>query len=806
MIDFTELNVMALSRSSSWLSEIAPDGEIKGKEYVAGTKHGGAGGSFSFNLLTGKWADFATDEKGGDPVSLVASAKNLSRGEAAKWLLDRLGISKDGPVKVKNVKAKTTWSTTPAKQVPGPIRHPTHGVPTSIYTYRNQNGALLGYVCRFDHKDGKKEILPYTHGRDQQGKERFRWKHFSHPRPLYMLDRLIAQPEAPVLVVEGEKCADTGNRQVPGCITTTWSGGAGAVSQTDWSHMKGRRVAVWPDNDEAGRKAANEVVQKCLQAGALQVFLIEIPPEKPEKWDLADAEEEGLTKEMIAAWIRLQSREVKLATTEQSANLQEDMPKPNTDTGHDSSAILSKLAALSDLEYEKVRKVEAESLGIRTSALDKAVKAEKENVNVRELPFKEVALYRRPIDPAELLTAIEQTVRRFIVCNEDIAKTVALWTSMTWFMDVVQVAPLAIITAPEKRCGKTQLLSLLAKLSRRPIMASNISPAALFRAIDAWNPTLLIDEADACLRDNEELRGIINAGHTRDSAYVIRTIGDAFTPTMFQTWGAKAISGIGHVAETLMDRAVILELRRKLPNEKIERLRYADPDLFPTLASKLARFANDYREQVRQARPALPESLNDRQQDNWEPLLAIASMAGLEWLENAAQAALKISGIESLTQSIGTELLADIQEIFESKHIERISITGLIEALTNDEEKTWAAYNRGKPIRTRQVSKKLKEYGIASKPIRFVSGVQKGFEKAQFNEAFHRYLSVTPVSSATWLQTNNTKHLNVTKQNSRYSRVTEENDNKIMDSLTCKHVTEQAPPPEKNTKKYEVRI
>ncbi len=124
MIDFPELNVMALSRSSSWLSEIAPDGEIKGKEYVASTKHGGAGGSFSFNLQTGKWADFATDEKGGDPVSLVASAKNLSRGEAAKWLLDRLGISKDGPAKIKNVKAETTWSTTPAKQVPGPIRHP----------------------------------------------------------------------------------------------------------------------------------------------------------------------------------------------------------------------------------------------------------------------------------------------------------------------------------------------------------------------------------------------------------------------------------------------------------------------------------------------------------------------------------------------------------------------------------------------------------------------------------------------------------------------------------------------------------
>jgi putative DNA primase/helicase len=139
---------------------------------------------------------------------------------------------------------------------------------------------------------------------------------------------------------------------------------------------------------------------------------------------------------------------------------------------------------------------------------------------------------------------------------------------MTWFIDVIQVAPLAVITAPEKRCGKSLLLSLFGQLVARPITASNISPAALFRSIDAWNPTLLIDEADAFMKDNEELRGLLNSGHTRDSAYVIRIVGEKFTPTKFNTWGAKALAGIGHVADTLMDRAVILELRRKLPHEK----------------------------------------------------------------------------------------------------------------------------------------------------------------------------------------------------------------------------------------------
>lgn len=107
------------------------------------------------------------------------------------------------------------------------------------------------------------------------------------------------------------------------------------------------------------------------------------------------------------------------------------------------------------------------------------------------------------------------------------------------------------------------------------------------------------------MKENEELRGVMNSGHTRDSAYVIRTVGDNFTPTKFSTWGAKALAGIGHVADTLMDRAVILKLRRKLPHEMVNRIRDAEPGLFDELRSKLARLAEDYSEKVRQARTPL---------------------------------------------------------------------------------------------------------------------------------------------------------------------------------------------------------
>jgi putative DNA primase/helicase len=403
---------------------------------------------------------------------------------------------------------------------------------------------------------------------------------------------------------------------------------------------------------------------------------------------------------------------------------------------------VQRLASLNPLEYDQQRKIVSKTLDVRLPVLDKAVKEARSGSGNTKLPFPEVTPWPHPVNPPQLLTEIASTVQRFIICNKEISHAVTLWIAMTWFIDVIQVAPLAVITAPEKRCGKTLLLSFLGRLVARPITASNISPAALFRAIDAWSPTLLIDEADAFMQENEELRGLLNSGHTRDSAYVIRTVGDNFTPTKFNTWGAKAIACIGHVADTLMDRAVVLELRRKLPHERVERIRQAEPiGLFDELRSKLARFAEDYRETVRQARLPLPTSLNDRAQDNWEPLLSIAMTAGPEWLQIGTTAALKLSGNESESQTIGTELLSDIKEIFEEKQVDRISTADLIRALCSDDEKSWSTHYRGMPITPRQLAKKLGGYGIHSKTIRVgLNETPKGFERHQFEDAFFRYI------------------------------------------------------------------
>lgn len=412
---------------------------------------------------------------------------------------------------------------------------------------------------------------------------------------------------------------------------------------------------------------------------------------------------------------------------------------------------ISRLAAMPPVDYDRIRKSEADRLGLRVGTLDDEVakaRHEKQEAKGKTAMFPEIRPWPDAVDGAELLDEINATIYRHIICQPETAIAATLWIAFTWLIDHVQVAPLAVITAPEKRCGKSQLLDVIGRLSRRPLVASNISAAATFRVIEAHSPTLLIDEADSFFKENEELRGVINSGHTRQSAYVIRTVGDDHEPCQFSTWGAKAISGIGHFSETLMDRAIILELRRKLPGEEVQRLRHVDPDHFERLASRLARFAEDAGATIGMARPELPEALNDRAQDNWEPLLAIADHVGEDWPELARQAALKISGTEKDPVSMSAELLADIRDVFDSKGMDRITTTELIDSLIENEESPWATYNRGNPINARQLGKRLKEYGIASKDLKIGPGnVRKGFNREQFEDAFKRYLTPSHATS-----------------------------------------------------------
>lgn len=411
--------------------------------------------------------------------------------------------------------------------------------------------------------------------------------------------------------------------------------------------------------------------------------------------------------------------------------------------------LVSYLATLSLMEYDRLRETVAADRGVQKPTLDKLVKEARKGQEQDDCLEEEwyVSPYPASVNGEALFDEMLGLSERFVICDKPTRVATVVWAALTWLTDHVDCLPIANITAPEKNCGKSTLLEFIGNLACRPMTTSNITPSALFRSIEQWRPTLLIDEADSFADDNEALRGIINAGHTRTSAYVIRTVGDDHTPKRFKVWSAKALAGIGNRASTIESRSVNLQLRRKRPDEQVERMRNGKHE-FEVIRQKLARWALDNGDLVRQHEPQLPDSLFNRDADNWEPLLAIAEIAGGKWPERARKAALELT--QSVYQpSVSEQLLADIQEIFDERGVSKIFTKELLQALVNKDESPWETYNRGRELTPRQLSQKLEGYGIKPRTVRIDIRTKKGYHLDDFIDAFSRYLKVHQETSVT---------------------------------------------------------
>lgn len=344
-----------------------------------------------------------------------------------------------------------------------------------------------------------------------------------------------------------------------------------------------------------------------------------------------------------------------------------------------------------------------------------------------------------PVDGAALLAEIERAVRRFVVLPLESAATAALWVLFAHAHDGFDISPILTITSATMRCGKTLLLQIVSALVPKALATSNITPAALFRTIEAYGPTLLIDEGDSFIEFSEELRGILNSGHTRRGAVVIRTVGEEFTPRTFRTWCPKVLALIGKPPGTLADRSIEIRMQRKTKAEQVERFRSARlADLAP-LCRQAARWVADHGEELKAADPEVPSQLNDRAADNWRPLFAIAAAAGGEWPDRAQKAALALAGETTEESSLGVTLIGDMMLIFKERQIDELATSDLIAKLVKQEERPWSEWRRGKPITPRGVAGLLKPFRIASKVIRFPDGTQHGYERRALEDAHTRY-------------------------------------------------------------------
>jgi putative DNA primase/helicase len=339
-------------------------------------------------------------------------------------------------------------------------------------------------------------------------------------------------------------------------------------------------------------------------------------------------------------------------------------------------------------------------------------------------------------------------MERHLILPQGEGVALTLWTIFTYCFDAFDVSPMLFFYSPLPECGKSRALTLVQYLSCRGLMASSISSAGFFRTIEALKPALFLDEIDTYLRERDELRGVINSGHSRTTAHVIRVDGESMEPRSYSTWCAKALAGIGlkSLADAPRSRSIKIEMQKKLPEQKVEPLRNRTLEAYQREVGPMClRWTQDNMEVLSKVTPKLPSTLTDRAADNWEPLATIAEVIGGEWpvlLEGSIKA-LERSAPDD--DDIKIRLLYDLRDLF-AEYGSPLASKFVAEKLCEIEEAPWSAYGRSrKPISVNQLSSLLRPFGINSNTVWLVhkeSGkdTAKGYKLEDCQPVFSRYL------------------------------------------------------------------
>jgi hypothetical protein len=531
-------------------------------------------------------------------------------------------------------------------------------------------------------------------------------------------------------------------------------------------------VVLLPDNDQPGRDHVRGVVA-ILEPVARSIRILELPG-LPAKGDVVDWLEAGHTADEL--------RELLEAAPDANQVIAEWSGEAKSE---DLDASVQRLASLRPADYDRARKTEAARLGIRTSALDEEVKRRRTEARPQgagagqenSLGLEDIEPWPDPVNGAEALTDTSAAIRSHIVLNQPQADAIALWCGFSYAIDLGDISPRLCLSSPVPRCGKTSLTKIISALVQRSLTTSSITSAAVFRTIEVARPTLVIDEADSFIFQNEELRGMLNSGHERRNAFVVRAskVSDGdYEPRRFTTWCPIVIALIGKLPSTLGDRSIEIRLQRKGRGEKVRRLRSDRLEHLEVLARKLARFIADTADRIKELDLEPPVQLNDRAADNWRPLLAIAHAAGGDWPERARKAALELS-VGAGDLDTGERLLADLKAIFDAHGLPALFSETLVEELNEIEDAPWAELSRGRPLTKNKLARLLKAFGIVPKgTVRIDVKTSKGYERTAFDNAWRRYLPLSPLEGA--VQTDTTTQVSKTAAHNDFQNVTSQLD------------------------------
>ena len=566
--------------------------------------------------------------------------------------------------------------------------------------------------------------------------------------------------------------------------------------------LAGRDVTIWPDHDAAGTGYALDVRELVPHAK-----IVEVPAKFPTGWDLADAWPRGVEEDELFELVRSVRASPATSSAELFNKLGEELAKSKKKANgkaaptvqsptklrereaaarkadkyisRDGTAPLAKSAAaaigkeapdlsmLDDMgkaEYGRRRAEISERTGIALKYLDMEYAERRKTATAEarsaEQPHWQVDLWPEEVDGEALILELTRRLRRHVVMDKESALVVALWIVFAWVHDAAVHSPLLLVRSPEAECGKSTLLGLLSFMVPRGMVYVGGTAAVIYRMIEKWHPTLIVDEADNVFKDNPDICSVINSGWTR-GAGVPRCNHETNEPEFFLTFGPKAIGAIGRrLPPQTLSRSIVIEMTRKLPGDRCDEFDHTDDAHLAELRQKLARFAHDNIEKIGARRPAQPDGFANRLAANWRTMLGIAEICGTR--HEAREAAEAVSRRDE-EASLGVELLRDIKGVFEELRRDRVSSDQLVNKLVNMTDRPWCEMPySSKPITQLQLAKLLKPFGVKPKTVRIAEITIKGYALEWFDRAF-RYIPIGEPAE-------NSRHTVTNEENGQKSR------------------------------------
>jgi hypothetical protein len=357
-------------------------------------------------------------------------------------------------------------------------------------------------------------------------------------------------------------------------------------------------------------------------------------------------------------------------------------------------------------------------------------------------------LFGKVGDGSKLLSVLEGYIRRYVVLPAAAYLPIALWAIATHTAERFDCFPYLALISAAKRSGKTRLAEVLETLVRRPWRGTAPSPAALYRMLEQA-PTLMLDEVEALNGKNKSettqiLLAVLNAGH-RKGATIPRCEPPTNKVKMFPVYGPKLFAAIGRLPDTLMDRSIIIHMKRRKKAQQVERFRQVRATAeAKRIHDGVVRFVQLHRADIDRAYQHVLDTdlafLNDRDADLWTPLFAICTVIDAERLPELKKFSETLSAAKAgddVDDNYSLTLLRDIRTVWpDGEH--QLETAILLERLKALEEAPWGEEEH--PLTARKLARMLKPFEVVPGKLRVGKRTPNGYQYDDLKTAFDPYL------------------------------------------------------------------